>query len=142
MKHKTGQLITLIGLAFALSQCMDPAQSVSTPFRSPGTEDVTGMLQLQTPGDGSTSFRIKLAELPPETELSATLYGGSCAQRSASFSRLASFRSDAEGNATAEGSVLFRASENISFATLTDGEHVVVVEGTGVTACAAIEKME
>jgi hypothetical protein len=48
---------------------------------------------------------------------------------------------DATGKATATGSILFRGTENVALATMTDGEHIIVIRTEEVVACGVIPQL-
>jgi hypothetical protein len=101
---------------------------------------VSGTATLTGAGDG-TSVALDLQGLAPNAAARGTMQAGTCAMPSASFAALPDLQADAIGKATATGSVLFRGTEDVSLATMADGEHIIAIQTGQVVACGVIPKL-
>ena len=129
----------LVVLALLLLPVVALAQASVTVQLDPiGDSGVSGTATLTADGEG-TDVALSIKGLPADAEARATMQAGTCAEPSASFAELPDLAADASGNATANGRVLFRGSEDVALATMADGEHIVSVETGGqVVACGVI----
>jgi LPXTG-motif cell wall-anchored protein len=66
------------------------------------------------------------------------MQAGTCDMPSASFATLPDLEADAAGQATATGSVLFRATEDVALETMADGEHIIAIQTDQTVACGVI----
>ena len=132
--------LALLALALALigTDTAKAESSVTVLLASVGGAHVSGAATLTAEGDG-TQVGLKVSGLTPGSRAQVALHAGTCAMPSASAAQLPTLTADANGNATAAGPVLFRGTESISLATLTDGGHIIAVAGpSGVVACGVI----
>lgn len=134
--------ISLVVLAFLLvSGKVVMAQGEITVRLDPvGESEISGTVILTAAGEG-TDIVLYIEGLPPSADARATLHANSCAIPSASFTALPELKADATGRATATGSVLFRGTENVSLATMADGEHIITIQTEQMVACGVIPKL-
>lgn len=130
-----------IVLSLLLVPAMVLAQEVVTvQLEAVDGSGVTGTATLSAAGDG-TNVALDIDGLPPNATARASLHAGTCAEPSASFAVLPDLQTDSAGTATATGSVLFRDTEAVDLATLTDGAHVIFVQTDQVVACGTIPQV-
>jgi hypothetical protein len=130
--------IALLVLAFLLLPAIGMAQEeVMVQLEPVGGSGVSGTAALTAAGDG-TYVALDVAGLAPGAAARGTMQAGTCAQPSASFATLPDLSADAAGHATASGSVLFHATENVALDTMADGEHIIAIHTDQVVACGVI----
>jgi hypothetical protein len=88
-------------------------------------------------GEG-TNVVLDIEGLTPDAATQGTMHAGTCATPGASFALLPELKADAAGKSTATGSILFRGTEHVALATMTDGEHIIVIRTEEVAACGVI----
>ena len=134
--------LTLVVLALSLLPVVAMAQEVITAqLDSVGGSGVSGTATLIAAGDG-TSVELDIKGLAPGVDARSAMHAGTCTMPSASFAALPNLKADATGRATATGSVLFRGAENVTLATMADGEHIIAIQAGGqVVACGVIPKL-
>jgi hypothetical protein len=115
-------------------------ESVTVQLEPMGGSGVSGSATLTAAGEG-TNVALDVSGLPPGATARGTLQAGTCATPSASFAALPDLTADASGRATATGSVLFRATENVALATMADGEHIIAIHTEQVVACGVIPRL-
>jgi hypothetical protein len=131
----------LIALAFLLLPGASMAQEqVTVQLESVAGSGVSGTAVLTAAGDG-THVALDVEGLAPGATARATMQAGTCAMPSASFAALPDLTADAAGRATASGSVLFHATENVALAVMADGEHIIAIHTDQVVACGVIPKL-
>jgi len=124
-------LLSLGGVALA-------QEFVDVQLDAVGDSGVSGTARLTVAGE-ATEVSLDISGLDPNAEAQASLHAGTCDAPSASFSALPNLTADANGNASATGSVLFQGSENVAFQTVADGEHIISISSGGqVVACGVI----
>jgi hypothetical protein len=127
-------------LVFLLLPDMVLAQeSVIVQLESVNGSGVRGTATLSIAGEG-TNVVLEVDGLTPETTVRSTMHAGSCGASSASFAALPGLEADANGKATATGSVLFHG-EDVALATMADGEHIIVIRAEEVVACGVIPQL-
>jgi len=114
-------------------------ESVTAWLEPVGDSGVSGSAVLTAAGDG-TQVTLDVKGLAANATARATMHAGACDAPSASFSELPALEADADGAASATGSVLFRGTEAVALDTMADGEHVIVIQTDGVVACGVIPK--
>jgi len=113
-------------------------EGITAQLDSVGDSGVSGTAVLIAAGDG-TNVELDIKGLAPGVDARSTMHAGTCAMPSASFAALPDLKADATGRATATGSVLFRGTENVTLATMADGEHIIAIQAGGqVVACGVI----
>ena len=140
MKFRRLLGLALLGLALALlgADLAKAESAVTVLLAGVGGSNVSGAATLTPDGNG-TQVGLKVSGLTPGSRAQVALHAGTCAMPSASAAQLPTLTADTNGNATAAGPVLFRGTENVSLATLTDGDHIIAVAGpNGVVACGVI----
>lgn len=115
-------------------------ESVRVQLESMNGSGVSGTATLSIAGEG-TNVILDVEGLAPDAIAQATMHAGTCATPSASFAPLPELQADATGRATATGSILFRGTEDIALATMTDGEHIIVIQTEEVVACGVIPQL-
>lgn len=115
-------------------------ETVTVQLESVDGSGVSGTATLSAAEEG-TNVELDVDGLPADAAARATLHAGTCANPSASFAALPDLQADADGTATATGSVLFRSTESVDLATLADGEHVIVIQTEQVVACGTIPQL-
>jgi hypothetical protein len=124
-------LLSMGGVALA-------QDAVDVPLSPVGDSGVSGTARLVAAGE-ATEVTLEVTGLEPNADAQASMHAGTCEMPSASFAALPNLQADAEGNATATGSVLFQGSEDVALATMTDGEHIISVQSGGqMVACGVI----
>ena len=101
---------------------------------------VSGTATLSGVGEG-THVVLDIIGLTPGATIQSSMHAGTCAMPSASFASLPESQADVTGNAMVAGSILFRGTEEIGLVTMTDGEHILVIQGEGVIACGVIPEL-
>ena len=130
-----------IVLALLLLPGMVLAQeSILVQLESVDGAGVSGTATLSAAGEG-TNVVLDVKGLTPGVAAQGALHAGTCATPSASFAYLPKLEADATGKATATGSILFRGTENVALATMTDGEHIIVIQTEEVVACGVIPQL-
>lgn len=115
-------------------------EMVTVQLESVDGSTVAGTATLSA-SEGGTNVTLDVDGLPSDAGARATLHAGTCANPSASFAALPDLQADAAGAATATGSVLFRGTERVDLATLTDGEHVIIIQIEQGVACGTIPQV-
>lgn len=111
---------------------------VDVQFDAVNDSGVSGTARVTAAGD-ATEVSLNLSGLAPNAEAQASMHSGTCDLPSASFAALPALTADADGNASASGTILFQGSENVSLASIADGEHVIIVQSGGENvACGVI----
>jgi hypothetical protein len=133
--------LTLVILALLLLPGKVMAQEGITVQLDPvGDSGVSGTAVLIAAGD-VTNVELDIKGYAPGADARSAMHAGTCAMPSASFATLPDLKADATGRATATGSVLFRGTENVTLATMADGEHIIAIQAGGqVVACGVIPK--
>jgi LPXTG-motif cell wall-anchored protein len=117
------------------------AQEMVTVQLDPmGGSGVSGTAALTAAGEG-TDIALDIQGLAPGAAARGTMQAGTCEMPSASFATLPDLQADANGRATASGSVLFRGTEAVALATMADGEHILAIQTEQVVACGVIPKL-
>ena len=89
-----------------------------------------------------TRALVKLRGLDRGATARITIHAGGCSRQSASFVSLPDAAADAQGNATAEGLLLFQGREAVELATIADGDHSIsVTQGDRGLACGDVPKL-
>jgi hypothetical protein len=134
--------IWLVVLALLLLPGTIMAQQAVTVQLDPvGESGVTGTAILIAAGDG-TNVELHIKGLAPGADARSTMHAGTCAMPSASFAALPDLKADTTGTAMGTGAVLFRGTENVSLAIMTDGEHIIAIQSGGqVVACGVIPEL-
>jgi hypothetical protein len=133
--------ISLVVLALLLVPGMLMAQEAVTVQLDPvGESGVSGTATLAAAGDG-TDVALDIQGLAPGADARATMQANTCDMPSASFAALPDLKADANGRATATGSVLFHGTENVALETMADGEHIITIQTGQVVACGVIPKL-
>jgi hypothetical protein len=116
------------------------AQSILTaPITPVGGSSVLGNLSAAPDNQGNAFITVNLAGLPAGGTVDVNLNAGTCAQPSATVLRLFTLRANDVGQTTANAPVIVPQGTPMPFATLADGNHVVVVIGEGpALACGAV----
>ena len=114
-------------------------QAVTVWLHSVGESGVSGTATLTAAGDG-TDVSIEVTGLAPGANARATMHAGTCATPSASFAALPELNADATGKATATGAVLFRGTDSVALATMTDGEHIIAIQTGQAVVCGVIPR--
>ncbi len=102
-----------------------------------GQSGVSGGAVLTPAGEG-TNVTLEIQGLPAGAEAHAIMNAGTCAQPSASFATLPDLKADANGKATATGSILFHGTEPVALAAVADGQHMISIQTDKVVACGVI----
>ena len=84
---------------------------------------VSGTARVTAAGE-ATEVTLNVSGLEANAEAQASMHSGTCDLPSASFAALPNLTADADGSASASGTILFQGSENVSLASIADGEHV------------------
>jgi hypothetical protein len=130
--------ISLIVLALLLVPGMLMAQEAVTVQLDPvGESGVSGTATLTAAGDG-TDVALDIQGLAPGADARATMHANTCDMPSASFAALPDLQADANGRATATGSVLFHGTEPVALETMADGEHIIAIQTGQIVACGVI----
>lgn len=130
--------ISLVVLALMLMPGMLTAQEAVTVQLDPvGESGVSGTATLTAAGDG-TDVALDIQGLAPGADARATMQANTCDMPSASFATLPDLKADANGRATATGSVLFRGTEPVALETMADGEHIIAIQIAQLVACGVI----
>lgn len=99
---------------------------------------VSGTARVTAAGE-ATEVTLNVSGLEANAEAQASMHSGTCDMPSASFAALPNLTADADGNASGSGTILFQGSENVSLASIADGEHVIIVQSGGENvACGVI----
>ncbi len=112
-------------------------ESIPVDLESVNGSGVSGTATLSMVGEG-TNVALDIEGLAPDAVAQGTMHAGTCATPSASFTTLPELQADATGRATATGSILFRGTEDVALATMTDGEHIIFIQTEEVVACGVI----
>ncbi len=68
------------------------------------------------------------------------LSSGNCSQRSASIQKLPEIKIDLTGELVSKGIIYFRDEETVSFNSITDGEHIIILTINDDEICLSIPK--
>jgi hypothetical protein len=131
--------LAILGL-FMISITSNACKSTTTSamvVKFSDTQGMYGQIILQGSRD-TTGFQLNLQELQPGHEYLVKLYGGTCAQPSGSFTVVCSVIADVNGEAKAQGSLLFRGQEHVSYKTLTDGTRNILIESGSFQVCSPV----
>lgn len=139
---RSGTALTLGLLAAALLAL--PAEAVESVESRLSEQDDSGV-------GGTATFTftypdtralVEVKGLDPGAAARVTVHAGGCSRQGASFVALSDVAADADGNATADGLLLFQGSESIQLETIADGEHSIsVTQGDRAVACGAVPKL-
>jgi hypothetical protein len=136
-----GCLLSLLTLLCAVAPAR-AQEAVIVSLASVNGSEVSGRASLTAEG-AATRVALEVNRLGAGRSYVARVHSGTCAQPSASFADLSTLTPDGSGQAKAAGSIRFRATEDVSLTTLTDGQHVIVVSGPdGPLACGIVPAAE
>ncbi len=142
MRIESRQLTWLRLLGILLAVLLWPGrgmaqESVTVQLDSAGESGVSGTVMLTAAGE-ETQVALDIQGLAPGTTARATMQANTCAMPSASFAALPDVTADATGKATATGSVLFRGTDDVALATMTDGVHIITIQTEQMVVCGVI----
>jgi hypothetical protein len=126
-------LLLLPGIVLAQENILVQLESVNG-------SGVSGTATLSIAGEG-TNVILDVEGLAPDSIAQGAMHAGTCAMPSASFAALPELQADPTGKATATGTILFRGTEDVALATMTDGEHIIVIQAEDVVACGVIPQL-
>jgi hypothetical protein len=115
-------------------------EKVIVQLESVDGSEISGTATLSVAGEG-TNVVLDIKGLTPAATAQGTIHAGTCATPSASFASLPELKADATGKATATGSVRFRGTEDVALTTMTDGEHIIVIQSEEDVACGVIPQL-
>ena len=139
---RRGTVFALVLLVVALFAPGAKAQeSVETELSEQNDSGVRGTANF-TFSLLDTRALVKLNGLDPGATARITVHAGDCSRQSASFVALPDVTADADGNATAEGLLLFQGKEAVELDTIADGAHSIsVAQGDRTVACGEVMQL-
>jgi hypothetical protein len=142
MRLRQLKRLSLGGIVFVVLALLLPGlglaqETVTVRLEPVGGSGVSGTAVLTAAGDGTT-VELDVQGLAPGTTARATMHANTCAMPSASFAALPDLQADANGKATATGSVLFRGTDNVPLTSMADGGHIITIQTGQMVACGVI----
>lgn len=136
------RLLALALLGVALAGCVNErsfGRSVRVHLHSTNRSHVRGDVVLSAT-DGSTRATMTASGLAPSSTAHVVLNAGTCSAPGASIDDVARLKANRDGSAFRSGLIRFRGTENVTLASIADGEHVMRILAPDEVACGVVPK--